>query len=154
MVLLIVLNRPRVDLLWRDWVPPLLPVERREKFPILSLQTMRASHSCWIGRPGSDGICGGSTRPSKRPRLGIGRDGIRAAFGRLDMPLLPAVYDARTARPARARGHHDPEQIRRALGPYVFKETEPGPPGSLRASPGPRRSAPLVRVGRGRKRLR
>ena len=55
-------------------------------------------------------------------------DAVRAAFGRLDMPELPEVYDAAGLLDLPERGRPvDPDVVRRALLPYVFKEPEPRP---------------------------
>lgn len=144
MAVLIVLNGPRVDLLWRAWVPPLLPVEQ-EMFPIRRLQSMRAT-TLLLDR------AGWQRRHLRRldraqevaNRAGIGRDGIRAAFGRLDMPEIPEVYDAAGLLdlPERVR-LTDPDQVRQALGPYVFKEKEPRPGWLLPWEPWPVKHHPL-----------
>jgi hypothetical protein len=61
-------------------------------------------------------------------RLGIGLDGIRVVFGRLDMPELPDAYDAIGLLDLPERGMEtDHDSIRRALGPYLFKERMPRP---------------------------
>lgn len=130
LVLMMVLNRPRVELLWRNWVPSLLPIERqREMFPILSLQTMRASailldRADWQRRH----LRRLDQSQEIARRLGIGRDAIHAALGRLDMPLLPEVYDALGLLDLPEKGEiSDPVQVRRALQPFLFKEKEPRP---------------------------
>jgi len=52
-----------------------------------------------------------------------------AAFGRLDMPELPEVYDAAGLLDLPERGRStDQDVIRRAMAPYVFMESEPRPP--------------------------
>jgi hypothetical protein len=130
LVLMMLLNRPRVDLLWRNWVPPLLPVERqRELFPILALQTMRANailldRADWQRRH----LRRLDQAQEIARRLGIGRGAIHNVFGRLDMPGLPKVYDALGLLDLPEQGPvTDPEQVRRALGPFLFKEKEPRP---------------------------
>jgi hypothetical protein len=128
MTILIVLNRPRVDTLWRNSVPPLLPVERR-MFPILPLQSIRASallleRAQWQRRH----LRRLDQAQEVAARLAIGRDSIQAAFGRLDLPDLPQVYDAAGLLDLPDRGRSlDPALIRRALGPYLFPEKEPRP---------------------------
>ncbi|MGZ3390422.1 MAG: hypothetical protein ACXVCF_12595 [Isosphaeraceae bacterium] len=129
MAVLLVLNRPRVDLLWRNWVPPLSRAEEK-KFPILALQSLRAH---WLLLDRADWQRRHLRRLDQAQevaaRLGIGRDGIRAAFGRLDMPELPDVYDAAGLLVLPERGRlTDQDTIRRALAPYVFMESEPRPP--------------------------
>jgi hypothetical protein len=71
-------------------------------------------------------------------RLGIGRNAIHLAFGRLDAPNLPAIYDAvdlldldRTGRVT------DADQIRRALGAYLKVSPAPQLPWPLHAEPEP-----------------
>ena len=128
LLVLIVLNRPRVDALWRGSVPALLPVEQK-MLPIVPLQSMRATtllfdRAQWQRRhlrrlDQAQAVAG---------RLGIGRDAGATAFGRLDMPELPEVYDAVGLLGFAERGRQvDPDVVRRALGPYVFKEPEPRP---------------------------
>lgn len=59
-------------------------------------------------------------------RAGIGRDAIRQAFGRLDVPELPEVYDATDLLDVDEEGQvHDPNQVRAALSGYV--EVKPAP---------------------------
>ncbi|MGC8641503.1 MAG: hypothetical protein ACP5XB_16685 [Isosphaeraceae bacterium] len=130
LLLMNVLNRPRVDLLWRNWVPALLPIERqREMFPILSLQTMRASvllldRADWQRRH----LRRLDQAQKVARRLGIGREAIHSALGRLDMPLLPDVYDALGLLDLPEQGSvTNPDQVRRALEPFLFKEPEPRP---------------------------
>jgi hypothetical protein len=143
MTVLLVLNRPRVDVLWRNWVPPLSPAEEK-KFPILALQSLRA-HLLLLDR------ADWQRRHLRRldqaqgvgARLGIGRDGIRAAFGRLDMPELPEVYDAAGLLDLPDRGRlTDRDAIRRAIAPYVFMESEPRPPWLSPSDPWPPRDLP------------
>jgi hypothetical protein len=130
MAFLLLMNWPRVDFLWRKSAPPLLPAER-ERFPIVALQSMRANlllldRAEWQRRhlrrfdQGQQVI----------NRLGITEDDVRAAFGRLDMPDLPDVYDAIGLLDFPARGQagaRDLDLVRRALGPYLLKEKEPRP---------------------------
>ncbi len=127
-VALIVLGRPRVDMLWRNWVPPPSLAEKKQ-FPTLAMQSMRA-HLLLIER--ADWQRGHLKRLDQAQavaaRLGIGLDGIRAAFGRLDMPELPLVYDAVGLLDLPDRGRlTDLDAIRRALARYVIKESEPRP---------------------------
>jgi hypothetical protein len=129
LTVLMVLNQPRVDLLWRNWVPPLGRTEQ-QRFPILSLQSMRASlllldRAQWQRRH--------LRRLDQAQRaaasLGIGRDGIRATFGRLQVPELPDVYDGTDLLDLPDYGRlTDQEAIRKALARYLFSESEPRPP--------------------------
>ncbi len=138
MAVLLVLNRPRVDLLWRNWVPPPSPAEL-QRFPILSLQSMRATallldRADWQRRH----LRRLDQAQQVAARSGIGRDGIRAAFGRLDAPELPDVYDAAGLLDLPEHGRiTDVELIRRALGPFLFKENAPRPPWLPASEPWP-----------------
>jgi len=143
LVVLMVLNRPRVDVLWRNWVPALSPAEEKE-FPILAMKSLRA-HTLLLDR------ADWQRRHLRRldgaqevaARLGIGRDGIRAAFGRLDMPELPEVYDAAGLLDLPERGRlTDRDAIRRAMAPYVFMESEPRPTWLSPSDPWPPRNRP------------
>jgi hypothetical protein len=143
LILLICLNRPRVDLFWRSGVPPLLESEQK-MFPILPLQSMRATtllleRAEWQRRH----IRRLDQAQAVALRLGIGLDAVKAAFGRLDMPELPEVYDALglLALPDRGRPV-DPDLVRRALGPYLFKEPEPRPQWLSPAETWPPKSQP------------
>jgi hypothetical protein len=134
---LVVLNRPRVDAMIRGTCPPLVGSEH-EKFKIARLQTMRANmilnyrvewqrrylkrldHAEQIAR-----------------RLGIGQDGIRAAFGYLFIPgstgrLLLAqreLYDVAAMLDLPPRGQAmNPVAIREALGSDLNPEPEPQAP--------------------------
>lgn len=127
-MVLILLNRPRVDLLWRSSVPPLLPAEQK-MFPILPLQSMRATsllleRAEWQRRH----LRRLDLAQAVARQMGLGLDAVRAAFGRLDMPELPEVYDAIGLLGLPDRGREiSPEVVRRALGQYLFKEKEPRP---------------------------
>ena len=133
---LIALNRPRVDALIRRGSPPLLASER-EFFKIPRLQTMRANlllslqvewQRKYLKRLDQ-------AEPVAR-RLGIGQDGIRAAFGSLYIPgstgrLRPALhelYDVAAILDLPARGRiSDPAAIRAALARYLRPDVEPRP---------------------------
>jgi hypothetical protein len=125
---MIVLNRPRVDVLWRGSVPALLPAEQK-MFPIVTLQSMRATtllfdRAQWQRRH----LRRLDQAQTIASRLGIGRDAVGSVFGRLDMPELPDVYDAAGLLDLPERGRPvDPDVVRRALLPYAFKEPEPRP---------------------------
>jgi hypothetical protein len=138
MMVLFVLNRPRVDLLWRNWVPPLSAAEK-QRFPVTFMQNLRANgllldRAAWQRRH----LRRLDQAQRVAARMGIGRDGVRAAFDRLDMPELPTVYDAAGLLDLPDRGTlSDPAAIRRALAPYVFKEKEPRPAWIPPAEPWP-----------------
>jgi hypothetical protein len=128
LAIFMVLNKPRVDRLWRNWVPPPLPAEK-QMFPIQSLQTMRASvilldHAAWQRR------CLRRLDQAQEiaTRMGLGLETIHEAFGRVDAPELPDVYDAASLLDLPQVGKPvDLGQVRRALGPYFAKEPEPRP---------------------------
>ena len=146
-LVLIVLNRPRVDALIRGTCPPLLASEH-EKFKITRLQTMRANMILlYSGRLAAEVLRRLDQAERIARRLGIGQDGIRAAFGYLFIPgstgrLLHgparALRRRRDARPAPAGPATDPAAIRAALAIYLNRTRNPGPNGSRRASRGRR----------------
>jgi hypothetical protein len=138
MTALIVVNGPRVDLLWRNWAPPLSPREQG-MFPLTSMQSLRATvilmaQAEWQRKH----LHRLDQAQQTALQMGIGRDGIRSAFGRLDMPELPAAYDAAGLLDLPERGSvTDPDQVRHALGSYVFKDDEPRPPWLPSSDPWP-----------------
>ncbi len=133
---LIGLNRPRVDAMVRNTCPRMLPSEF-EQFKIPRLQTMRADllieyrvkwQRSYLRRLDS-------VEPVAR-RLGIGRDGIRAAFGHIYIPastgrLLMAqreLYDVAAILDLPEKGRPlAPQAIRAALGSYLDADPEPRP---------------------------
>jgi hypothetical protein len=135
-LVLIALNRPRVDALIRGTAPPVVPSEERV-FKIPRLLTMRASalisqRVTWQRRYLRRLE---QAEPVAR-RLGIGRDDIRDAFGFLFVPgstgrLLfnqRELYDVAAILDLPARGRTtDPATIRAALQPYLRPEPEPRP---------------------------
>ena len=129
LLVLIVLNRPRVDLLWRSSVPPLLACGAEDVPDPAAPVDAGDVAAARSGRVADGGTSGGSTRPRRSPGgWASGQDAVQAAFGRLDMPELPEVYDAIGLLDLPERGRPvDPDLVRRALGPYLFKEPEPRP---------------------------
>ncbi len=139
-IVLIALNRPRVDLAVRNSVPSLLPWEREHDpklFPTLGQQTMRAnilllSRAEWqrkylrrLDR------CEVTAR-----RLGLGRDSIRAAFGRQWIPATfhtvrdfqYQLYDAAAVLDLPEQGQPvDLATIRSALAEFLADQGEPRP---------------------------
>jgi hypothetical protein len=95
---LMLLNRPRVDFLVRQSVPPLLPSEQK-RWPLARLQMMRAnivlqSRSDWQRAT----LRRLDRAQELTSRLGLGRDAIRSAFGHPYLPgsvgaLRPELYD-------------------------------------------------------------
>ncbi len=134
---LIVLNRPRVDALIRGTSPPLIGSEH-EKFKITRLQTMRANaiqsiRVEWQRRY----LLRLDQAEVVARRLGIGQDGIRAAFGHIFIPastgrLLMAqreLYDVAAILDLPAQGRAiPPAAIRDALGRYLVPDSEPRAP--------------------------
>ena len=109
-------------------MPPLLAAEQK-MFPIFPLQSMRATsllleQAEWQRRH----LRRLDQARAVARRLSLGQDAVKTAFGRLDMPELPEVYDAIGLLGLPDRGSQvSPDLVRRALGPYLFKEKEPRP---------------------------
>jgi hypothetical protein len=135
-IVLIVLNRPRVETFVRASVPPLAPSER-EPFAIARLQTMRANvllidRALWQRR---------CLRRLDRAehlakRMGLGKDAIRTAFGHRFIPGSVAYvrpdqadqYDAVALLDLPDRGRPvDPASVRAALAEQLAEEPEPRP---------------------------
>jgi hypothetical protein len=135
-IVLIALNRPRVEALVRASVPPLGPTEL-ERFAIPRLQTMRANvllldRALWQRR---------CLRRLDRgeivaKRMGWGKDAIRAAFGNRFIPAAVAYvrpdqrdqYDAVALLDLPDRGRPvDPGSVRAALAELFNEEPEPRP---------------------------
>ncbi|MBV8486785.1 MAG: hypothetical protein JO161_00765 [Planctomycetaceae bacterium] len=125
---LMTLNGPRVDLLWRKTAPPLAPIERT-MYPIVPLQSMRASallldraewqrqHLRRLDQAQQEIIT-----------LGISFEACKAAFGRIDVPDLPLTYDGIGLLEFPARGRLTAaDQVRRALERYLERDSEPRP---------------------------
>ncbi|MFI5457414.1 MAG: hypothetical protein ACHRXM_18375, partial [Isosphaerales bacterium] len=137
-VLLIALNRPRVDAAVRNSVPSLLRSERESKlFALPRHQTLRANlllmgraewqrrHLRRLDR------CEETAR-----RMGLGRDAIRAAFVH---PWIPAtfivlsptqydLYDAVALLDLPEQGRQvDPPTVRGALAEFLAEDSEPRP---------------------------
>jgi hypothetical protein len=134
---LIVVNRPRIDALIRGTAPPVVPGEY-QFFKISRLVTMRATalrsiHVDWQRKylQRLDQV-----EPVAR-RLGIGQDGIRAAFGFIFIPASTGrlllnqreVYDVAAILNLPAHGRAgEPFTVRAALERYLLAEPEPRPP--------------------------
>jgi hypothetical protein len=136
-LLLFVLNRPRVDALIRGTCPPPIASEQ-PFFKIPRLLTMRASALLSLRVDWQRRYLRRLDRAELvARRLGIGQDGIRAAFGFLFIPgstgrLLQSqreYYDVAAILDLPPHGRiADPAAIRAALGPYLSEEPEPRPP--------------------------
>jgi hypothetical protein len=140
MIALIALHRPRVEALWLNSSPPLSASERR-RFPIPALQQMRgnvvlldqAAHQ-------RRHLMRLDQAERTAGEMGIGLDAVRAAFGRIDAPLLPDAYDAVDLLDLPEHGRAvDPARVRQALAPYLFDEPLPRPGWLDRDEPWPPR---------------
>jgi hypothetical protein len=130
---LVILNRPRVDALIRATCPPLLASEERQ-FKIPRLQTMRASAILSLRVEWQRHYLRRLDQVEAiARRLGIGQDGIRAAFGHIFIPhstgrLLLAhreLYDVAAVLDLPPRGRTmDKATIHAALDPYLRPEPE------------------------------
>jgi hypothetical protein len=138
-VLLIVLNRPRVDAAVRNSVPALVPWERQSKLFALDRQQTLRANVLLLSRAESQrkylmrlDLCEDAAR-----RLGLSRESIRAVLGH---PWIPAsthvvrdslyeLYDAVAVLNLPERGGRpvDPATIRSALAEYLAEDPEPRP---------------------------
>ena len=136
-IVLIVLNRPRVDALVRASTPPLLPSER-EMFKIARLQTMRANMVLLNRAEWQRSYLRRLDAGEKvARRMGLGQAEVRAAFGYLWIPgaigrFPPTadleLYDVAGLLDLPSRGHStDPAIVRSALGRYLDQVKEPRP---------------------------
>jgi hypothetical protein len=128
---LVLLNRPRVDTLWRlrpGNLSIMLPSELT-RYPVPALQTLRTSalvrdRAAWQRRH----LAKLEQAEAVARRLGIGRDAISRIFGRVPAPDLPEVYDAVGLLDLPRDGTEtDATVIRRALGLLLAVEREPRP---------------------------
>jgi hypothetical protein len=136
---MLIVHQPRVDALFIADVATPTPDERRA-FPTTRLQKLRADYLAaeyarWQGRH----LRRLDRAQATARRLGIGREGIAQAFGRVDIPELPKVYDAAPMLDLPWRGTEtDAAVIRRALAPDFAKKPEPVIPlAALRAAARP-----------------
>ena len=125
---LIALNRPLVETLWMNTAPALTASEQRE-FPIFSLQQMRCNVVVMDQAAHQRRHLRRLDQAERTARMmGAGLDAVRAAFERLDAPLLPDAYDAIDLLDLPAKGKPvDPARVRQALAPYLFNEPPPRP---------------------------
>ncbi len=134
-LLLIALNRPRVDALVRASVPALLPSERK-RFPIVKLQTMRANAILYEQARWQRLYLRRLDRAEQvARRLGLSRDDIRRAFGHQwvpasgrGAPLQPNLYDAAALLDLPEHGRTlDAANVYHALKEYLVADPEPRP---------------------------
>ena len=155
LVALIMLNRPRVDELVRNNMPPLLSSEAR-LFPIPRLQTIRATavlvnRADWQ-RSHLRRLDRGEEMAS---RMRLSRDAIRVVFGHpllvasfgrqpptelLDLHDAPAMLDLPERGPP-----FDPATVRKALAPFFAEEKEPRPKWIHPDEPWPSHESPTVK---------
>jgi predicted outer membrane lipoprotein len=136
-IVLIVLNRPRVETLVRDSTPSLLPSEQKV-LKIARLQTMR-SNMVLLNRAEWQRVYLRRLDAGEKVarRMGLGQDEIRAAFGFLWIPgaigrFPPTadreLYDVAGLLDLPPRGSStNPAVVRSALGPYLDPVKEPRP---------------------------
>ena len=128
---LVLLNRPRVDTLWRlrPGNLPIIAAIRARAIPVPALQTLRTSalvrdRAAWQRRH----LAKLEQAETVARRLGIGREAISRVFGRVPAPDLPEVYDAVGLLDLSREGTEtNPTVIRQALGPLLAVEREPRP---------------------------
>jgi hypothetical protein len=131
-VAMIVVHQPRVDTLFIESVPKMNEREANI-FVTRKLQKLRAefladARAQWQHRH----LKRLDHAESRARELGIGRQGIAGAFGRIKIPDLPKVYDAALLLGLPWRGvETDPIRIRRALAPDFAMEPEPAIPPEL-----------------------
>jgi hypothetical protein len=134
---LLALHQPRVEALFRSTLPG-MTVDERGAFPIPTLQHMRFvfmaterarwQQHTWARLDQAEAIA---------RRMGVSRQELARAFGRVDAPDLPKVYDAAdmldlpdqstATEPTPARI----AEIRAALDPWLSLEPDPAPAGYL-----------------------
>jgi hypothetical protein len=137
-LVLIVLNRPRVDSAVRHNVPSLVQWERDSKlFPLTRHQTMRANILLLNRAEWQRQYLRRLDRCEETARrLGLGRDSIRAAFGHQWIPntfhtvreFQYELYDAVAVLDLPQHGKRvDVTTVRRALAEFFPPESEPRP---------------------------
>jgi hypothetical protein len=135
---MMMLNAPRVEQLMRDSAPALTESERK-RFPILSLQTMRANAILELqGEWQRVALRRLDRAEAVAQRMGLGLAEIRAAFGHpmlvgtyIIKPLgeLLDSYDAVWLLNIPETGRKvDPAVVRAALNVYFAEDPEPRPP--------------------------
>jgi hypothetical protein len=127
-MVLIILNRPRVNLYWAEHVPGLTPMERL-RFPVVSLLELRNNAMVYdLAEWHRRHLRSLDSAERLAQRMGIGRSTIREVFGRVDAPNLPPSYDAAELLDLPEEGTEtDPVRVRKALGPYFEYEPMPRP---------------------------
>jgi hypothetical protein len=128
MVVLIVLNRPRVEAYWASRVPGLTAKER-DQLRIPSLQQLRNNALAFdLGEWQRRHLRKLDAAERVAQRLKIGRSTIHQVFGRVDAPDLPPSYDAAELLDLPLEGvETDPGRVRRALADDFEMEPLPRP---------------------------
>ena len=124
---MVAIHQPRADRLFLRELPRMTEAEARV-FPVEPLQLARARmYAEILGRWHREHLYRLDRAELEARRRGIGRDLIRRAFGRVDAPGLPEVYDAAAMLDLPAKGRStDVEAARAALGPLF--QVKPPPP--------------------------
>jgi hypothetical protein len=135
---MVLVHQPRVDGLFTERVPK-MTAEKAKVFVTSDLQKARARDLAELmARRQRRHLARLDRAQAVARRLGIGREGIRLAFGRVDLPELPEVYDATPMLDLPWKGkENDPAVIRHALSEFFAMEPEPTVPvGDFRKSGG------------------
>jgi hypothetical protein len=126
---LLVLNQPRANFVCEEYVPRMLASEAG-RFPTDSLRRLRLltllyEQARWQERH----LVKLEKAEALARRMGVGRRQIREAFGRLDAPGIPVVYDAADLLdlPWESTKRVGPDVVRRALAPLFKVEPHPRP---------------------------
>ncbi|MDB5353024.1 MAG: hypothetical protein JWN86_4271 [Planctomycetota bacterium] len=123
---LVAIHQPRVTLLFIKEVPKLTEKEA-PLFPVVWLQRLRAvAYSEILSRYHREHLYRLDRAEAESKRLGIGRDLIHRAFGRVYTPGLPAPYDAvEMLDLPRGGTATDPQLARAALSEFFLVKPQP-----------------------------
>jgi hypothetical protein len=129
---LILVHQSRVDILMTQSVPPMSEPEARV-FVTPALARLRAVQlATEMARQQRRALRRLDHAEAIARRIGIDREGIRRAFGKVLIPELPEVYDAADMLDLSQRGNEtDVLRVRKALGPYFEMEPPPKIPDEL-----------------------
>jgi hypothetical protein len=135
-LLLLVLHTPRVEALFIGDVPKMTHTEARV-FLTHDLRLFRARYLAGeFARLQRLDLARLDRVSDIGHRLGIGRDAIGQAIGRVDLLELPDVYDGLGLLDLPAVGEHkEPNQIRQTLGPLLQASTPPRIPDAMLRAP-------------------
>ena len=126
---LVAIHQPRANREFMHELPPMTEAETKA-FPIESLQLLRARiYAELLVKWHREHLLRLDRAEAEARRRGIGRDLIRSAFGRVEVPGLPEVYDAAEMLDLPAKGTAtDVEMARSVLGPYFVVMPAPAFP--------------------------